>query len=300
MGDGMRRVLLTIAVCFAAGANSACAQSSADVCQRQTAYPAIAHLTLKQFDRARDDIDQALALAPASSEALAARGNLLLQVGDYQAALTAYNGAIEHGAADAQIYIQRAAANHLVGRRQQAIADFDHALSLQAAHSLSAMADQLREAMAMNDPSPESRQTLSLLYAFSYARVAEIELWNDLTEDAPEDSGVLHNSSFAHARWGEALERAAALCERAVRVYGDDGAFAIYLALIRTKPGRFQDAWDVISHVEALDENPHYLYSRGLVALRLNRQEEGWAAINRAIAGNPNIALTFASYGLTP
>ena len=44
----------------------------------------------------------------------------------------------------------------------------------------------------------------------------------------------------------------------------------------------------------------HFLYGRGIAALRLGREAEGWADMARATALNPAIAETYARNGVRP
>ncbi len=85
---------------------------------------------LKQYDKAIDDYDMAIAVDPTSEEALNNRGVTYRKMGMIDKALADFNAAIGLNPSFYQAYNNRAYAFGLLGEVDKALDDYDHALAL--------------------------------------------------------------------------------------------------------------------------------------------------------------------------
>lgn len=117
----------------------------------------------------------------------------------------------------------------------------------------------------------------------------------------PDNAAYLNNACWVRGVVNRELEQAATYCERAIAEARTDPNIWDSFALVRLRQGRFTDAYhhyDVA--VRSNGEYAHYLYGRGLAALRIGKEAEGRADIAAALALDDTIDETYAEYGLTP
>lgn len=106
---------------------------------------------------------------------------------------------------------------------------------------------------------------------------------------------------WARALWGEQLDVARADCDAALRLSPGQPSVLGSRGLIALREGRFEDAWsDYDAAAQSNPGEPRHLYGRGVAALRLSRTEEARADMADAAELSPDIAATFAAYGISP
>ncbi len=106
---------------------------------------------------------------------------------------------------------------------------------------------------------------------------------------------------WARALWGEQLDLARADCDAALRLRPGQASVLDARGLIGLREGRFDDAWsDYDAAAQANPAEPRHLYGRGVAALRLGRAEAARADMADAGELSPDIAATFAAYGVSP
>jgi tetratricopeptide (TPR) repeat protein len=96
-------------------------------------------------------------------------------------------------------------------------------------------------------------------------------------------------------------QAARADCDEALRLRPDYTYALNARGILNLREGRFDEAWaDFDAHVSGYSGVADSLYGRGVAAVRLGREADGRADIAEATALAPDIAQTFASYGVTP
>lgn len=125
--------------------------------------------------------------------------------------------------------------------------------------------------------------------------------YDEVVRLAPEMAGAYNARCWLRARAGRRLDLAEADCERALELSG--GAAAAYdtRGMLRLRTERFEDAWQDYNAALVREQgNAHYLYGRGIAALRLGRTQEGQADLAAARAADSAVAASYESYGVTP
>lgn len=92
---------------------------------------ALSAAATRDFQRAIQLYDQAIALNPLHAEAYYKRGNALKDLGQLEAALANYNQAIEHRPDYAHAYCNRGAVQHGLGLTAAALSSYDRAIALE-------------------------------------------------------------------------------------------------------------------------------------------------------------------------
>ena len=103
-----------------------------------------------EVDRARADVEKALALDPEDSRALTIRGTLRVAGHDTQGALADLEKSVALNATDAVAWNSLGAVRLTLGQRDQAARDFDRAIALDGAYA----AAYLNRALALHDTDP--------------------------------------------------------------------------------------------------------------------------------------------------
>jgi Flp pilus assembly protein TadD len=114
-----------------------------------------------------------------------------------------------------------------------------------------------------------------------------------------------HNSRcWNRAAAGVELNVALTACDRAVELTASDPSVqANYLdsrGLVNLKLNRNQEAWNDYDRAVRFNPNgAHFTFGRGVAAARLGRADDARADFARALALDANIAGQYASYGVT-
>lgn len=118
---------------------------------------------------------------------------------------------------------------------------------------------------------------------------------------SPENADTQNNRCWTRALANRDLEVARAACDEALRLEPNSGDILDSRGFLGLRQGRWQQAWnDFDAAVRANESSAHYRYGRGVAALRLGRTADGRADIVYAEQLDPDIARTFAGYGITP
>jgi tetratricopeptide (TPR) repeat protein len=118
---------------------------------------------------------------------------------------------------------------------------------------------------------------------------------------APDEPQMANGLCWTLAVLGENRDEARAACAAALRLRPGYAVALDSRALVTLRLARFQDAWnDYDAAIRRAGENPNSRYGRGVAALRLGRTAEGQADIAAALAASPDLATTYAGYGIRP
>jgi tetratricopeptide (TPR) repeat protein len=91
---------------------------------------ALVFQSLRQYDRAILDYDQAIRFMPTFAHAFGNRASAYYLKGDYDRAVADYSNAIRLDPTDARDYVSRGTIHHLKAEYEQAIADFTQAIAI--------------------------------------------------------------------------------------------------------------------------------------------------------------------------
>ena len=124
--------------------------------------------------------------------------------------------------------------------------------------------------------------------------------YSDYIRFAPVDSFGYNGRCWARAIWNASLELARADCNQALSISPADARIFDSRGMVGLRQERWQDAWSDYDAAVHAENHPHYLYGRGIAAIRLGRVAEGQADLAAATALDASIAETYAGYGVTP
>jgi tetratricopeptide (TPR) repeat protein len=93
-------------------------------------------IAAREFQRAIQSYDRAIALEPSRAESFYKRGNVLKDLGRFDAAITSYDQAIERKPDYAYAYCNRGFVQHRAGSLDAALASYDAAIALDASDAL--------------------------------------------------------------------------------------------------------------------------------------------------------------------
>ena len=148
-------------------------------------------------------------------------------------------------------------------------------------------------------------ESLLLGRARAYARSGDRKSADrDLAEIESKEAanpGMLNNVCFTRATFGVELAQALIDCDRSLAINPTSPATLDSRALVLLRQGRLEDA--VAAYDAALKMRPELsssLYGRGIAKLGLKRAKEGEADLAAARAITPEVADTFAEWGVTP
>lgn len=277
-----------------------------------------AHFRLQDYPRAIADYDQSLQLNPNYSTALHNRGSAYHMQGEYARAIVDYDAAIKIDPANANLRYDHGLSNHELDNYPVAIASYSEAIRLnpsdaeafhrrgrayyQQSQHQQAISD-LNEALRLNPQSAEAFDQRGEVYRQGigdYERAAAD--YDQAVQLAPDVVDFRNRACWVRAAYlNREFDRARAHCDAAVQISNSAANTLDSRALVSLKQERFQDAWnDYDGAVRAAPESAHYLFGRGVAALRLGRSAEGQADIAAATALDANIAESYASYGVRP
>jgi Flp pilus assembly protein TadD len=117
----------------------------------------------------------------------------------------------------------------------------------------------------------------------------------------PRNPEPRNDLCFSLASLNESLDEARAACDAGLALAPNAHATLDSRGFVGLRQSRFQDAWNDYDAALRLDaDNAHYLYGRGIAALRLGREREGRADLARAMVLEAEVPQTYAGYGITP
>lgn len=241
---------------------------------------------LGEYTRALADFDQALLLNPRSSIDFNSRGNVYYQLRDYDRALVDYNRAIEADPRNAIALRNRGLVYSLREDHAGAVENFSAAIGV--------------------DPNYAAAY---FSRAESYADLRDYEHalidYDAAAARQPDNSEYNNLACWVRAAYlNRDYEAARGYCDRAVELAGGESQVANARdsrAMLAFKQGRYQDAWDDYdAAVRAQPDSAHYLYGRGVTALRLGRRVEGEGDIVRARLLNAGVVEAYVRYGVEP
>jgi lipoprotein NlpI len=124
--------------------------------------------------------------------------------------------------------------------------------------------------------------------------------YNDVIRIEPESPEGYNARCWARALWNASLELARADCNQALMLAPQGANFFDSRGMVGLREGRWQDAFNDYDAAVSIEQHPHYLFGRGVAAIRLGRTAEGEADIAAAEAQDASIRATYAGYGITP
>lgn len=278
----------------------------------------LAYRAQNNYARAIADFDQAIRLNPQLAEAFNNRGNAYIAQSDYARGIADYDQAIGLNPQYATAFNNRASAYYGQRDYARAIADYDQAIRLnpQSAKALNnrglayrAQRDYARaiadfdQAIRLNPQYAEAFNNRGLAFRAQSDHARAFADFDRAAELEPQAGARQNERCWARAVAGQQLDIARAACNRAIALAGDDaerGGFLDSRGLVGLKQQRWQEAWnDYDAALRAAPDAAHYLYGRGIAALRLGRRAEGQADLSRAAAVDANVAAAYTGYGIT-
>jgi tetratricopeptide (TPR) repeat protein len=297
----MARVLLSVLLgCAAAAPASAMAQgpdwernwaACRNTQRDQPVAEVVAACTALLSSQDMDDFDRAEALA---NRAIAYRAQHAWRtaVADYRAALR-INPDFEW------LHAGLGATYREMGEPRRAIGEYDIALRR--------LNTRLGET-----PAGPARDDVATRLAFGYyGRGLAHAMLNENREalpdfraavrGAPDEPQMANGLCWTLAALGESLDEARGACDAALRLRPDFAEALDSRGLLNLRQQRFEEAWRDYDAALRLTANAmSSRYGRGIAALRLGRTAEGQADIAAALAAAPDLAATYAGYGIRP
>lgn len=251
---------------------------------------ASARYLLRDFAQAAADFSEAFRRNPEflrNPLAVESRAESYLNLGDHRNAIADYDRVVALGPADPAPFLRRATAYQAIGDDARALTSIDEAI----------------------------RRFPNDYLGFEARGRQHMRLRNYSQAIADYDAGIRSGTQGrlrlrASACWARAvagvdLDTARSLCNFAHGGASNDpprrASILDSLGLIKLKQRLWQEAWDDYNTAVDLAPNTaHYIYGRGIAALRLGRTAEGQADIANARRLDRAIAETYAGYGVRP
>jgi tetratricopeptide (TPR) repeat protein len=269
----------------------------------------------QDYERALSDYARAVQLDPEDSALRIDYGNAMHARNDQAGAIAQYNEALRIQPDYATAIYNRGNSYSVMGELQRAFDDWSETARLDPnyADAWGNRADWYYDRGEYDNAIADADRALTIRVnaADSYTRGLAYQYGrNDLVGAiadfdralAIEPNSVEYNnaSCWARAMAERELDLARRQCDTAV-TGSVEGNYRDSRGMIGLRQGRFQDAWDDYNAaVQTAPQTPHYLYGRGIAALRLGRTAEGQADIAAATAISAGIGETYAGYGVTP
>jgi len=240
-----------------------------------------AHSSLKQYDRAIADYDQAIALNPGLAVAYSNRGLAYADKQQYDRAIADYDQAIAVNPDYTRAYYGRGRAHADKRQFDRAIADFDQAIKLDP-----------RYAAAYH------QRGLALTMTRQYERARAD--YNLAIELEPDNARRYNGRCWGLAIAGKALDQALADCNTAIRLAPNTREYLDSRGLVHFKAGRLSAAEQDYSAAIALKADyAHSLFGRGVARLRQGNTA-GNADLAAARKLDGKIDATYAAFGIKP
>jgi tetratricopeptide (TPR) repeat protein len=266
------------------------------------------------YERAIDDFDKVLVLAPSSVDGLMHRGDAYSQMGKFGPALADLDRAVALAPDNAEAYVYRGVANSRRNENSKAMVDYtaglardpdnvDALVNRAAIYSTNgeqalAIAD-LDAAIALKKDDPLA------FYNRGYAHFANRQ-YGLATADYSSAIGLdpamglaYTNRCLTRAIVGKDLAAALGDCNTALKLMPDDANVRDTRGFVFLKMGEVEIA--IQEYDAALKIKPDQalsLYGRGLARIKGGHAKEGAADKASALALNPAIARQFSGYGL--
>ena len=256
---------------------------------------------------------------PLGGSALAARGATALQAQDYEGAIKVFTQAMALEPRSAEYVYDRGVAHYQRGEDDLALSDFDAALKLDPGDGLVLMARAElrllhgREADAKADfeaalKSGGDRKAFLRRQADAYRdngrwalAIADYDIWLKTYPSDRSANEVRGARCLARAEAGQEPEATLKECEAALALAPTLMAAKEGQAMSLLRQSRQAEATAAFNDVLKIDPAATAaLYGRGVARLRAGDKAKGEADIKAAIAGDPDIASRFKSYGLAP
>jgi len=257
---------------------------------------------------------------PTDAAGFARRGMASAARHDYEAALRDLTQACELAPTEATFFYQRGMVRWQNRQADLALADFDQAIKLNPDGADARVARASLRA-SRHDP-PESlivdldaadralpkeadlHEQIGRLYEHAgqpAAAVVQYSKWIDShPHDDPRMPRTLNARCWAGALTGQALGRALADCNNALKMRPNTAAFFDSRGLVYLRQSNYDKAiadYDVALHLRP--ETAWSLYGRGLAKLHKGMKTEGQADIDAALALEPKIAEEARKHGIT-
>jgi tetratricopeptide (TPR) repeat protein len=236
-----------------------------------------------QYDRAIQDYDQAIRLNPQFAEAFGTRGNAYKDKGQYDRAIQDYDQAIRLNPQDAGAFNNRGLAYKDKGQYDRAIQDFDQVIRLNP-----------QDAGAFNN------RGVAYKDKGQYDRA--IQDYDQVIRLNPQDAGAFNNRGLAYKDKGQ-YDRAIQDFDQVIRLdpqnahaFNNRGITYYLAGNFDRALGDFEEA-----HRRFDPKSPYGLYGRGAAKLKKGDTASGNADIAAAKAIKADIAEVFARYhGIKP
>jgi tetratricopeptide (TPR) repeat protein len=253
---------------------------AAGFARRAAAYAARHDLT-----HALADIDQAVALDPASAAYLRERGAIRIGAGQADAAMADFDQALKLKPGDVGALLERADLN--LARRNPGQARLDLAAADRAAAS-----------------DPDARLRIGVVYMradLPTAAIAEYDQWIAAHPKDDRMAAALNERCWTRAVWNQDLPLALTDCNAALRLSPGNPAYLDSRGLVRLRLGDYDKAIaDYDGALRLITDSPWTFYGRGLAQLRKGRTAEGGADLKTVAARWPHFAEEAKARGLTP
>lgn len=182
----------------------------------------LAYHNKKNYDRAIEDYDQVIRLAPNDADSFYRRGLCYFETNDYGRAIRDFDEAIKLNPDNAAIFQSRGQAYESRNDYDQAIRDYDRAISLQSSYGLAffrrakiyeakrqyehALADY--EAAAQADSKLASERAKGFVFFYLGRMTQSAEMFETYMKSNPNDTWVILFRYLAEAKIGNALAAA--------------------------------------------------------------------------------------------
>lgn len=209
-------------------------------------------------------------------------GNAAAAQADLATAQRMFTDAIGAYPRDPYSYINRATLFEYLERYDDALADYDRAIGVDA---------ELGH--------PNYRRGAIFFNLGDYTRA--VTEYDEASRKAPEQPYYHAARCEARAAAGVDWETARAACEEAIRLADQDAYVHFSRGFLKFRQGDLAGAFaDFSTAVEHNAESAPGLYGRGVTAIRLGRQAEGEADLARALSLDADIDEFYGNAGLRP
>jgi tetratricopeptide (TPR) repeat protein len=194
----------------------------------------------------------------------------------------------------------RAVAYRAEGDFARAMADYEAAIPLTERLLADAADDHDRTSLAgILSIMRDGRGVMHIALARDYRRA--LPDFREAMRLDPRNPEPGNDLCFSLAALNESLDEARGACNAAIALAPNDHATLDSRAFVGLRQSRFQDAWnDYDAAARLAPGDAHYLYGRGIAALRLGRTAQGRADLARATALDADAPRSYAEFGIRP
>lgn len=235
--------------------------------------------------QAIDDYDRAVAMTPDDPDLLDQRATAYARAGKVREALDDLDKSLRLKPAQPAVLVERAA------MRRQSHDDAGALVDLRAADAAVGDSDDLHLAIATGFSGLDRQDDM----------VTQLDLWIANHAASPRVPEALNARCWARALANQALEKALADCNAAVRSDPRNFAYLDSRALVFLRLG--QTGKSIADYDASLAARPNgvwSLYGRGLAKIQAGDGASGKSDLAQAVAIDPGIAARAGKYGLTP